>query len=63
MDIPFYALIGVIVFQVLVICLTSLMGHTSDPDPEESTRTFGPGMPTEECESLDEEELKQRRWL
>jgi hypothetical protein len=40
MDISFYALIGVIVFQVLVICLISLMGNTPDPSDDESARTF-----------------------
>lgn len=28
-----------------------------------SSRIAGPGMPPEECEALDEEELRLRRWM
>lgn len=40
MDIPFYALIGVIVFLVIVNCLVALMGGMSDPSDDDSARTF-----------------------
>lgn len=40
MDIPFYALIGVIVFLVIVNCLIAIMGGMSDPSDDESARTF-----------------------
>lgn len=67
MSAPFHV---VVIIGLACLILGALLGlwiadreHAEEREERISSRIAGPGMPTEEDESLDDEDLRIRRWM
>jgi len=60
----------VVIIALACLILGALLGlwiadreHAEKRDERMPSRIAGPGLPTEEAENLDDEDLRSRRWM